>query len=149
VAHLKHLFDEGRYLMNEPFCPGEAIARLPGGLAPRSLPIYRVLVLLVGAAIAIGDTANPVLSARHAVALEVLGFPMFHIEEISGFPLKRFLGDNHSLDVCMGLNALTWSGIEHLLLPSPLTGAMHWLDVGAEACWPGRGIIELYRFARE
>jgi hypothetical protein len=131
--------------MDDPIFPGESIARLPGGLTSVSLSLYRVLWTLVGKAIAIGDTADPVLSGTHAAALSVLGLPMFYLEPAMGWPLKRLFGDNYSIDLCMGANALFWSVVVEQLLPASLSGGMWWTSIGAELLWPGRGVVELYR----
>lgn len=132
--------------MGEFVSPGEGIAR---GLGLRGLSFHRLILILVGYAIAIGDSNNPVLPAAPGIALRVLVFPMFDIEALTGNPLQRLLWDNHSLDICMGINAVVWSSVSHWLLPSVVNYAIGYIEVYAELQWPGRGILEIVGRALE
>ena len=121
--------------MDELLSPGEAAARLPGGLMiSRFIAFWPCSSGLPSQSGTRRTRSFPLRTPSR----QVLGFPMFHIEASLGGPLQRFLGDNHSLDVCMGMNALAWAGIENWFLPSSLQFAIHGLDLGGDWIWPGR-----------
>ena len=83
-----------------------------------AVPYYLAYIALVLAAIAIGDSPNPVLSFPHVIALDILGFPMMYlwdpIGEWLGYDLN--LGDNLVLFLFFtGINAAFWGWLVTLV----------------------------------
>lgn len=71
--------------------------------------IYCLIYLfLLAQAIAIGDSANPVLPPVHGMALAILNFPMMYLYIPLGDWLEPLLSDNGVLFLFAGLNALFW-----------------------------------------
>ena len=75
--------------------------------------LYAVVYLrLLEAAIGIGDSDNPVLSLPHGVAMTVLSFPMRTLcNPLCGDVLKKRLGDNGTIYVFVGINAVIWGAM--------------------------------------
>lgn len=71
--------------------------------------IYHFAYLrLLYEAVAIGDTAHPVLSALHGVALTILNFPMMYLWFPIGKWLKPHLTDDGAISLFATINALVW-----------------------------------------
>jgi hypothetical protein len=97
--------------------------RAPAASEP--IPITRWLLYVVGVpivgviyhfaylrlfyeAVAIGDTANPVLSPAHGIALTILNFPMMYLWVPVGDWLKPHLTDDGVISLFAKINALVW-----------------------------------------
>ena len=59
-------------------------------------------------AVAIGDSANPVLSPLHGITLSVLNFPMMYLWFPIGEWLKPHLTDDGVYSLFAKINALVW-----------------------------------------
>ncbi len=59
-------------------------------------------------AVAIGDTAHPVLSPLHSVVLAILNFPMMYLWFPIGEWLKPHLTDDGVFSLFAKINALVW-----------------------------------------
>ena len=59
-------------------------------------------------AVAIGDTAHPVLSPLHGFALTILNFPMMYLWFPIGEWLKPLLTDDGVISLFAKINALVW-----------------------------------------
>ena len=71
--------------------------------------IYHFAYLqLLYEAVAIGDTAHPVLSPLHGVALTILNFPMMYLWFPIGEWLKPHLTDDGVISLFAKINALVW-----------------------------------------
>lgn len=83
-------------------------------------PVYLVFVPTIGfiyhfaylrlsyQALAIGDSAHPVLSPLHGIALSILNFPMIYLWFPLGDWLKLHLTDNGVFSLFARINALVW-----------------------------------------
>lgn len=73
---------------------------------------YCVYMALAGAAIAIGDSGNPVLSVPHGVALSILSFPMMTLwSYVGGDWIKQYIGDNATMFLFTGINGVLWGAL--------------------------------------
>lgn len=71
--------------------------------------IYHFVYLrLLYEAVAIGDTAHPVLSPLHSIALAILNFPMMYLWFPIGEWLKPHLTDDGVISLFAKINALVW-----------------------------------------
>jgi len=71
--------------------------------------IYHFVYLrLLYEAVAIADTAHPVLSPLHGVALTILNFPMMYLWFPIGEWLKPHLTDDGVISLFATINALVW-----------------------------------------
>ena len=78
---------------------------------------YHVIYLrLFYEAVAIGDTANPVLSPLHGLALTILNFPMMYLWSPLGDWLKPHLTDDGVISLFTKINAVVWGFLSTCLL---------------------------------
>ena len=77
------------------------------------LPVVAVIYCLIylflfAQAIAIGDSADPVLPPAHGMTLAILNFPMMYLYIPLGDWLEPLLSDNGVLFLFAGFNSLFW-----------------------------------------
>ena len=78
------------------------------GIPVIGITYHAVWYRLFGEAVAIGDTAHPVLSPLHGVALSILNFPMMNLWFPIGEWLKPHLTDDGVISLFAKINALVW-----------------------------------------
>ena len=78
------------------------------GIPTIGITCHAVWYRLFGEAVAIGDTAHPVLSPLHGVALSILNFPMMYLWFPIGEWLKPHLTDDGVISLFAKINALFW-----------------------------------------
>ena len=78
------------------------------GLPVVAVIYFPIYFFLFAQAIAIGDSADPVLPPAHGMALAILNFPMMYLYVPLGDWLEPLLSDNGVLCLFAGLNSLFW-----------------------------------------
>ncbi len=78
------------------------------GLPVVAVIYFLMYLFLLAQAIAVGDSADPVLPPIHGIALAILNFPMMYLYVPLGDWLEPLLSDNGVLYLFAGLNSLFW-----------------------------------------
>jgi hypothetical protein len=101
-------------MSDDPLCWGDAICNAASVLLPLAVACYRVGSRVIGEAIAIGDTDNPVLSPGHSIALLAAYWPAMALHYMAlwypvGEWLKPLLGDSGTIDLFLAADAVFWA----------------------------------------
>ena len=87
-----------------------------GRMWPLSWSLFCLHWFLLEQVIAIGDSANPVLSIPLGIAVDILGFPMFWLPDSVFDSLKPHLTDNGVIELFVAINAVFWAFVASRLI---------------------------------